>query len=76
MIGWISKKHREKKRREDHERRLRKSLAEKLAKYEASASNSTDDVTELFINGEKRRVAKQQITITDVLTEPLARPSH
>lgn len=68
MIGWISKKNREKKHREVQEQQLRESLAEKVLKYEEPSSNPVDDFTELFINGEKLRVAKEQITITDVLT--------
>ena len=68
MIDWISKKRREEKRREAHERQLRKSLAEKISRYEQSRSNSIDkppenDFTEVFIDGKKLRVAKQQITI-------------
>ena len=68
MIDWISKKHREKKRREAHEWQLKKSLAEKISQYEQSRSNSidnslVDDFTEVFIDGKKLRVAKEQITI-------------
>ena len=70
MFGWMSKKHRDKKRREAQEQQLRKSLAEKVSKYEEPSSNPIDDFTELFINGEKIRVAKEQITVTDVLTGP------
>jgi hypothetical protein len=73
MIDWISKKRRDKKHREAQEQRLRKSLAEKVSQYEESASNPKDDFTELFIDGEKLRVAKEQITITDVLTGPLTK---
>lgn len=69
MIDWISKKRREEKRREAHERQLKKSLAEKISQYEQSNRNlidhsPEDDFTELFIDGKKRRVAKEQITIT------------
>lgn len=68
MIGWISKKHGENKRREDYERQLKKSLAEKISLYERSRSNSKDnslieDFTEIFVHGKKLRVAKEQITI-------------
>ena len=76
MIGWLSKKHRDKKRREAQEQELKKSLAEKVRKYEEPATNPADDFTELLINGEKLRVAKQQITITDVLTGPFAKSSQ
>ena len=68
MIEWISKKHRDKKHREVHELKLRKSIADKVSQYEEPSDDPIDDFTELFINGEKLRVAKEQITITDVLT--------
>ena len=68
MIDWLSKKHREEKRREAHERQLKKSLAEKVSRYEQARSDATenppgDDFTEVFIDGKKLRVAKQQITL-------------
>ena len=68
MIDWISKKHREKKRKQAHEQQLRESLAAKVSQYVESSANANDDFTELLIDGKKRRVAKEQITITDVLT--------
>lgn len=68
MIEWISKKQRETKRRRADELKLRRSIAEKLSRYEEPADDPIDDYTELLINGEKVRVAKEQITITDVLT--------
>lgn len=68
MIDWLSKKRREDKRREAHERQLKKSLAEKISQYERSRINSIDklledDFTEVFIDGKSLRVAKEQITI-------------
>lgn len=68
MIDWLSKKHRDEKRREVHERQLKKSLAEKISQYERSRSNSIDnspedDFTEVFIDGKMLRVAKEQITV-------------
>ena len=68
MIDWISKKHRERKRREAHERQLKKSLAEKISQYEQSRNKSIDsspkdEFTEVFINGKRLRVAKEQITV-------------
>lgn len=75
MIDWISKKHRDKKQREAQEQRLRKSLAEKISQYEEPSGNPIDDYTELFVDGKKLRVAKEQITITDVLTESFKKSS-
>ena len=68
MIGWKSKKHKEEKRREAHERQLKKSLAEKISQYERSYSISIDNspednFTEVFIDGKRLRVTKEQITI-------------
>ena len=68
MIDWISKKRKEEKRREAQERQLKKSLAEKISRYEQSRSDSIDnppgdDFTEVLIDGKKLRVAKEQITI-------------
>lgn len=71
MIDWISKKQRDKKRMEAHEQALRESIAEKISRYEDARTGSADggdsqDFTELYVNGKKVRVAKQQITVTDV----------
>ncbi len=68
MIDWISKKNREKKRRDTQECQLKKSLADKVSQYEQSRSNSIDnspldEFTEVFIDGKNLRVAKEQITI-------------
>ena len=76
MIDWISKKHRDKKLRETQEQQLRKSLAEKVSQYEEPSNNPIDDFTEVFLDGEKLRVAKQQITITDVLTGSLIKSPY
>lgn len=71
MIDWISKKQRDKKRKEAHEQALRKSIAEKISRYEDARTDSAadaddQDFTELYVDGKKVRVAKQQITVTDV----------
>ena len=71
MFELISKKQREKKRKEAHEKALRDSLAEKISRYEQSRAGKSGhddgrDYTELYVNGKKVRVAKQQITVTDV----------
>ena len=68
MIGWISKKNKENQRREAQERQLKESLAEKVSQYERSREKLIDnppveDSTEIFIDGKKLRVAKEQITI-------------
>lgn len=63
MFELISKKQREKKRQEAHEKALRESLAEKLSRYEKSRSDQVEsgddgDFTELYVNGRKLRVPK------------------
>ena len=76
MLDWISKKRRDKKRKEAHEKILKKSLAEKVSKYESYIYNnhigeSKKDFTDITIGGEKLRVAKEQITLTDLWTEQI-----
>ena len=71
MIDWISKKQREQKRKEEHEKALRESLAEKVSRYEREHSEPPEqqadqDYTELLVDGKKLRVAKQVIDVTDV----------
>lgn len=71
MIDWISKKQREKKRDEAHEKALRESLAAKVSQYEKEHSEPADgegeqDYTELLVDGKKLRVAKQVIDVTDI----------
>jgi hypothetical protein len=69
MLDWISKKRRDKKRKEAQERILKKSLAEKISKFDSHNYNnhigeSENDFTNITIDGEKLRVAKEQITLT------------
>ena len=71
MMDWIWNKYRDKKHREAREQQLRKSLAEKVLKYEEPPGNPIDDFTEITIGGQILRVAKEQITVTDVLTGSL-----
>ena len=71
MIDWLSKKQREKKHKEALELELRNSLALKVSQYENSSVETADisdgqDFTELLVNGKKLRVAKEEITISDV----------
>jgi len=69
MLDWISRKRRDKKRSEAHEKELKRSLAEKVSKYEILNNEPKNDFTELVINGKKLRVAKEQITLTDPKAE-------
>lgn len=75
MIGRIPKEYSSKKHPETHEKNLRKSLAEKVSQYEESVDNPKDNFTELLIDGQKLRVAVEEITITGDLTGSFAKPS-
>jgi hypothetical protein len=69
MLDWISKKRRDKKRREAHEMALKKSLAEKASKYEGRNMKPQKGFTEIEIGGETLRVTVEQITLTDLWTD-------
>ena len=69
MLDWISKKSRDKKLKEANEEALKRSLAEKVSKYQNQNGESHDDYTEVTIAGELLRVAKQQITLADPWVE-------
>lgn len=66
MLDWIYKKQREKKRKDAHERALKKTIAEKIARYEKNNESDEDEFTEVAIEGKKVRVAKEQITINGI----------
>jgi hypothetical protein len=66
MIEWISKAQRNKRIKEEQERALRKSLAEKLSRLKADDVVEFDDHTEFMFNGRVISVAKEEIVITGV----------
>lgn len=66
MFNWLSKAHREKKRKTLEEAKLKEVLAEKVSKYEAHTESQGHDYTEITIEGEKTIVQKEHITIHDV----------
>lgn len=63
MLDWLSKKKRDEKIKEIRELELKKSLSEKVAQYQKIQEEPADDHTEIFVNGRKLRVAKEQITL-------------
>ena len=65
MLDWLSKKRKEEKQKQQREEELKKSLSEKLAQYQEKMQEPVDDHTELFLNGKKIRVAKEQITLEE-----------
>jgi len=70
----IFKDHIEKKRKDAHELELKKALSKKFSNYDEShfnlASDPSDntDYTEITLGGNKLRVKKEQITLSDVTT--------
>jgi len=65
MLDWLSKKKKEDKLKETREQELKRSLSEKVAQYQQVQQEPADDHTEIFVNGKKLRVAKEQITLGD-----------
>jgi hypothetical protein len=65
MLDWLSKKKRDEKIKEIQEQELKKSLSEKVAQYQKIQDEPEDDHTEIFVNGKKLRVAKEQITLSE-----------
>ena len=65
MLDWISRKKSDEKLKEIREQELKKSLSEKVAQYQKAEAEPVDDHTEIFVNGKKLRVAKEQITLSE-----------
>jgi hypothetical protein len=66
MFKLFSQNSRDKKLKAEREAALKKSLADKLARYDERRENSDDsDFTLITIHGRKRLVRKQEITIHD-----------
>ncbi len=71
VIEWISRKRKAQRSKQATDEELRASLSDKIARYEAAQQTTSpaveeDDHTELMVNGKKLRVAKKEITLTDV----------
>jgi hypothetical protein len=66
MLDWLSKSNRDQKKKDAQEKDLKQRLADKISQYEDHAAKQEDDHTEIFIDGKKIRVAKEQINIGDV----------
>ena len=66
MIDWLSKKRSDKKRREAHEQALKNSLADKIAQYESQFNAVNNGFTNITIDGETHRMAKEHITLADL----------
>ncbi|HKJ50369.1 MAG TPA: hypothetical protein VKB27_02650 [Gammaproteobacteria bacterium] len=63
MLDWLSKKKKDERIKEIREQALKKSLSEKVAQYQKVQEEPAEDHTEIFVNGKKLRVAKEQITL-------------
>ena len=70
MLDWISKIRRDRKRRDAHEQELKRTLANKVSKYEYSAETTDNEFTEITIDGKKLRITKEHITLNDLWPEP------
>ena len=69
MFDLFSRQRRAQKRKDAHEKELKKSLASKIAHYEKHVDSADDEFTEVAIDGKKVRVAKQQITINGLWSQ-------
>ena len=65
MIEWLSKNRSDKKRREAHEQALKNSLADKISLYESQFNRADNGFTNITIDGETHRVAKEHITLSE-----------
>ena len=68
MFGFL-KEHKEKKLKEEHERALKKALAEKCAHMDLKYVSHDEDETQytiITINGKTIKVKKEDITIESV----------
>ena len=63
MLDWVSKKQRDQKRKVEQEAALKKSLAEKVQRVQASPKGENIGYTELTINGKRVRLLREHITI-------------
>ncbi|MDC1287417.1 hypothetical protein N8198_05985 [Gammaproteobacteria bacterium] len=74
MLEWASKKQRDQKRKVEQEAVLKKSLGEKVQRFQSSpkvqSSAKIENVgyTELTINGKRLRVIREHITIEALST--------
>ncbi len=63
MLEWVSKKHRDQKRKAEQETALKNSLAEKVQRFQIPHKSETIGYTEITINGKQLRVRREHITI-------------
>jgi hypothetical protein len=60
MFKWLSQAFGEKRRKEQHERMLRRALSEKIARYEIKAKNDQTNFTLVEVDGRKMLVHKEK----------------
>ena len=65
MIKWFSRQHREQRRKEARDKRLREELAVKAQEFVPQSRQVLDDFTDMTINGVRQRVSVDRITIVD-----------
>ena len=74
MIEWVSKKHRDQKRKAEQETALKKSLAEKVQRFQSLRKSENTGYTMLTINGKRLRVLREHITIQAVSPITMGNP--
>ena len=66
MIDWLSSQKRQEKRKAARDAKLREELATKVNALESDVRQTLQDFTDLTIEGMRRRVPVDRITIIDV----------
>ena len=65
MIGWLSRRNRDKQRKETRSKKLREELAAKVQELDSNVRQSVEDFTDLTINGVRKKVATDRMTLVD-----------
>jgi hypothetical protein len=66
MIDWLSTQKRREKRKAARDAILKEEISAKAKSFETEGKQVVEDFTELTINGLRRRVPVDRITILDV----------
>jgi len=75
MLDRLFKNRKERKQKDLQEQELKKSLAEKVSKYEQHDDTTNTDYTNITIDGKKLRVAKEHITLNEPWKAQDSKPS-
>lgn len=75
MINWLSKQHRDQRKKEARDKKLREELAKKAQEFIPQQRQVLEDFTDLTINGERQRVSVDRITIIDSTATSITKPA-